>query len=294
MSMQLTPGASLPLPTAGRPRLLRAEQPRRRGLTAIASGVMLALTLGVAQPAWALFSDNEARQAVLDVRNRLETFQRETLRQLNEFGRQQAAIEQRLSRLEQGQRVNLDQQNQMEALRQEVARLRGQLEVQANELNQTRRQQKELSTALDSRLKQFEPVEVTIDDRTVTVEQAEKRAYDAALELFRGSDFKGATAAFQSFQRDYPESPYRPLALYWQGGAQYASGDFKGAIATLNQLTSRHPDSPRVPDAMLILGNAQADSGDRNAARATFRAIGEKFPGTPASGAAKDRLSALR
>jgi len=62
MSMQLTPGASLPLPTAGRPRLLRAEQPRRRGLTAIASGVMLALTLGVAQPAWALFGDNEARR----------------------------------------------------------------------------------------------------------------------------------------------------------------------------------------------------------------------------------------
>ena len=283
----------MPSPVAARFRLVRATRPRC-GLAAVASAMTLTALLGFAQPAWALFGDDEARKAVIDVRNRLETFQRETLRQMNEFGRQQAAIEQRLSRLEQGQRVNLDQQNQMEALRQEVARLRGQLEVQMNELNQTRRQQKELSTALDSRLKQFEPVEVTIDDRTVTVEQTEKRVYDAALELFRASDFKGATAAFQAFQRDYPDSPYRPLALYWQGGAQYASGDFKGAIATMNQLTTRHADSPRVPDAMLILGNAQADAGDRNAARATFRAIGEKFPGTPASGAAKDRLSALR
>lgn len=289
MSMPLTPGASLhPAPHRAATGL-RAPRPRH----AVAA-VAVALLMGAAQPAWALFGDDEARKSVIDVRNRLETFQRETLRQLNELGRQQASMEQRLSRLEQAQRGSLDQMNQIEALRQEVARLRGQLEVQANELNQTRRQQKELSAALDSRLKQFEPVQVTIDDQTVTVEQAEKRAYDAALELFRSSDFKGATSAFQAFLRDYPDSPYRPLALYWQGGAQYASGDFKGAIATLNQLMTRHPDSPRIPDAMLILGNAQADAGDRNAARNTFRAIGEKFPGTPASGAAKDRLAALR
>ena len=45
---------------------------------------------------------------------------------------------------------------------------------------------------------------------------------------------------------------------------------------------------------MLILGNAQADAGDRKSARETFKAIGDKFPGTPASGAAKERLAALR
>ena len=45
---------------------------------------------------------------------------------------------------------------------------------------------------------------------------------------------------------------------------------------------------------MLILGNAQADAGDRKSARETFKSIGDKFPGTPASGAAKDRLAALR
>jgi tol-pal system protein YbgF len=252
------------------------------------------LLLGFARPAWALFGDDEARRAVLDVRGKLEVFQRETLRQLNEMGRQQADIEQRLARLEQGQRVNLDQQNQLVELRQEVARLRGQLEVQLNEMSQTRKQQKELSAALDTRLKQFEPVQVTIDDKTVSVEQNEKRAYDAALELFRASDFKGATASFQSFQKSYPDSPYRPLVMYWQGGAQYAAGDFKGAIGTLEQLASKYPDSARVPDGMLILGNAQADAGDRKSARETFKSIGDKFPGTPASGAAKDRLAALR
>ena len=212
------------------------------------------------------------------MRGKLDVFQRETLRQLNELGRQQADMEQRLGRLEQGQRVNLDQQNQLEALRQEVARLRGQLEVQHNELSQTRKQQKDLSAALDSRLKQFEPVQVTLDDKTFSVDQNEKRAYDAALEMFRASDFKGAIAAFQSFQKSYPDSPYLPLVLYWQGGAQYANGDTRAPSAPSSSWPASTPTIPRVPDAMLILGNAQADAGDRKSARETFKTIGDKYP----------------
>ena len=269
---------------------IRSTTARTRSLAA----ALLVAMGSFAGPAWAIFGDDEARKAVLEVRGKLEVFQRETLRQLNELGRQQADMEQRLGRLEQGQRVNLDQQNQLEALRQEVARLRGQLEVQYNELSQTRKSQKDLTAALDTRLKQFEPVQVTLDERTFNVDQNEKRAYDAALETFRASDFKGAIAAFQSFQKSYPDSPYLPWVLYWQGGAQYANGEHKGAIGTLEQLARKHPDNPRVPDAMLILGNAQADAGDRKSARETFKTIGDKYPGTPASGVAKERMAALR
>lgn len=289
MLMEMLPSSLRPIRPTG------PIGPASAGHLHLAIAVALLLVLsGFAHPAWALFGDDEARRAVLEVRGKLEVFQRETLRQLNELGRQQADMEQRLTRLEQGQRGNLDQQNQLEALRQEVARLRGQLEVQLNEMSQTRRQQKELSAALDTRLKQFEPVQVTIDDKPFSVEQSEKRAYESALELFRASDFKGAIASFQSFQKTYPDSPYRPLVMYWQGGAQYASGEFKGAIGTLEQLANKYPDSARVPDAMLILGNAQADAGDRKSARETFKTIGDKYPGTPASGAAKDRLAAIR
>jgi tol-pal system protein YbgF len=279
------------MPMQAPPRHLRQTGPASvRRTTFSLTTLTVALLVGLASfagPVWAIFGDDEARKAVLEVRGKLDVLQRDTQRQLNE-------IEQRLKRVEQGQRTNLDQQNQIEALRQEVARLRGQLEVQLNELAQTRKQQKELSTALDSRLKQFEPVQVTIDDKTFSVEQSEKRAYDSALELFRASDFKGAIAAFQSFQKTYPESPYIPLVLYWQGGAQYANGEFKAAVATLDQLPRKYPDNARVPDALLILGNAQADAGDRKSARETFKSIGDKFPGTPASGAAKERMAALR
>lgn len=291
MPVRLNTAHSLPRAMPLRPTPVRAGRARRWPLQ---GALALALTLGAVAPAQALFGDDEARKAVLEVRQRVEALQRDLLRQLNEMGRQQADMEQRLARLESAQRLALEQQNQMEQMRQEIARLRGQVEVQLNELNKSRKLQQELSAQIDSRLKQFEPAQVTIDDRQYSVDLNEKRAYDAALEQFRASDFKSAIASFDAFNRSYPASPYRPLALYWQGGAQYANGDFKSAIGTLQELVNRHADSPRTPDAMLLLGNAQFDGGEKTRARETWQRIVSRFPGTPASGSAKERLSATR
>ncbi|MGE3603484.1 MAG: tol-pal system protein YbgF [Lautropia sp.] len=292
------------LPSAYRQRALPGDAPAvgsgGHRLAARASSLAFAVAVAVVAAAAtspasaALFGDDEARKAIIDLRARVDAMQQDLVRRLEQVSQRQGDLEARIARLEQGQRVNLEQQNQIELLRQEVARLRGQVEEQLNALDQTRRQQKELTSQLDSRLKQFEPVQVTIDGKNVSVEQSEKRAYDAALEQFRASDFKAATASFQAFQKSWPESAYAPLAAYWEGGARYASGDFKGAIATMRALAQRHPDNPRVPDGLLILGNAQADAGDRKAARETFKSIVDRYPDTSAAGGARERLAAIK
>lgn len=248
----------------------------------LAAGLMLASAPSHA----ALFGDNEARQAVLDLRAKVDALQRDILRQLNELSNRQTEIEQRLSRVENGQKAGLARQNEIDTLRREVAQLRGQLEEQLNQLQLQQRH----SEDVDSRLKRFEPIDVNIDGRNFTVEQAEKRQFDAALAHFRKSEFKAADEAFQGFIRSYPESPYVPTALYWQGGAQYAQGNYKTAIGTLQSLMQRFPDNPRQADALLLIGNAQADSGNPKTARQTYIRIGKEFPGTSAANAARERL----
>ena len=270
----------------------------RAVLTPIAVAVALATTslalIGMPREAHALFGDDEARKAILDLRGRIESLQQDMNRRFEALVQTQGELGSRLDRLEQAQRGSLDQQNQMEGLRQEIARLRGQFEEQANEIAQMRRQQGEFGATMDGRLKQFEPVPMTIDGRSVNVDQTERRVYEAALDEFRASNFKGAIGSFQAFQKQYPDSPLLSQVLYWEGGARYASGDFKGAINTLRQLQQRHPGSDRIPDGLVVLGNAQADSGDRKSARDTFRQIAEKYPDTPAAGAARERLAALK
>jgi tol-pal system protein YbgF len=265
------PGLRQTAPTVG--RLLRA--------------VAVAALVGVALPAHAqLFSDDEARRAILDVRSRVEQMQRELTKRLDE-------LQARVDRIEQTTRGQLELQNQIQAMRQEIAGLRGQIEVQTNELAQTQRRQRDLSADIDTRIKRFEPVGVTIDGKPHNVDIAERRAFEGALAVFRSGDFRGAQTALQQFQGAYPQSPYGPGVQYWIGSSQYAQKDNKGAIATLQSFLQRHPDHPRAADALLTVGNAQAESGDRKAAADTFRIVTERYDGSGAAQTARERLATI-
>jgi len=269
--------------TPVRGALGRAVLATRRAVRAAAAVALVAATL----PAQAqLFSDDEARRAILDVRSRVEQLQREMLKRIEDLSA-------RVERLEQTTRGQLELQNQIQAMRQEIASLRGALEVQTNELSKTQRGQRDLASELDARIKRFEPVAVSLDGKQVNVDQSERRAYEAALATFRGGDFRGAQTAFQQFQVAYPQSPYGPNATYWMGSSQYAQKDNKGAIATLQAFVQRYPEHPRAADALLTVGNAQVDLGDRKAATETFRAVTEKFDGSGAAQTARERLVSL-
>ena len=57
---------------------------------------------------------------------------------------------------------------------QEIARLRGQIEVLANELANTQKRQKDFYTDLDARLRNLEPRQITIDGQEAAVGVSEQ------------------------------------------------------------------------------------------------------------------------
>ena len=115
------------LPSPPAPTLIRA-------LGALGLALALASAPGDAR---ALFGDDEARKAILELRSRLDALQQDMNRRLEAVVQGQTQLEGRVGRLEQAQRGSLDQINQLEQLRQEIARLRGLLEEQANEVAQS-------------------------------------------------------------------------------------------------------------------------------------------------------------
>jgi tol-pal system protein YbgF len=247
---------------------------------------LLALAFVCALPAAhaGIFDDEEARKAILDLRK--------------EARDGDARLEKNLSdataRIDAQQRSTLELANQIQLLREEIAKLRGALEVQSNELANQQRRNKDLYGDLDARLKVLEPRKVSVDGREASVERTEEIAYNAALDLFKNGDMKGAQAAFASFLQRYPSSGFAPLAMYWMGASQYGSKDFKGAQSTMTGFVQRYPDSPRVADAWLTIGNAQLDGGDKRNANRTFGKVINEFPGTTAAQQARERLAATR
>ena len=222
-----------------------------------------ALCLSASGNAWALFADDDARKAILDLRKSFATAQ-------------------------------MDLQNQIEKLKSDNAELRGKienLEKQGEDINTS---QKTYYQDLDNRLGNFEPRTATIEGVSGTVQPGEKKAYDDALKAFQSGSLKKADESFTAFVNRYPKSPYVPLALFWSGNSKYANKDYTGAIAQLQNLIKRYPTHPRIPSAMLTLGNAQLESGNKAAAKKTFSEIISKYPDTEAAKDAQQLMAATK
>lgn len=272
-----------------------AGRPARR-----VQALAVACVLAVAPAAHAgLFDDDEARKAILDLRQRLDQSREEarsrdaeranqTTAQINAL---QAAMAEQIAQL---RRSLLDLNTQLELLRGDNAKLRGQTEQLTRDLAEAQRAQKDIKQGVEERIRQIEPQKVTVDGREFSVEPEEKRAYEAAMAQIRASDFNGAATALTQFQARYPASGYAPSVQYWLGNAQYARRDCKSAMGTFRALVSTAPDHLRAPEALLSIANCQSELKDAKGARRTLDDLVKTYPNAEAAVAARERLAALK
>jgi tol-pal system protein YbgF len=275
----------------------------------------------VALPARAaIFDDDEARKRIDATNQRLSQVQKQ--------------LEDRIAALE----TQLKSQglvelfSQVEQIKSDVARLRGQIEVLTYEQEQSQKRQRDLYIDLDSRMRKLEgapganvqgaaggaapapsaappalalpnpvpvaaapPVSGTIAGRPVAAAPdtaTEQRAYDAALDQFKSGSFPASIASFAAFIKTYPKSPLAPSAQYWIGNAQFAQKDYRASIASQRQLVAAYPDSQKVPDALLNIATGQFEMGDNTAARRTLADLVAKYPQSEAAAKARQRLAA--
>jgi tol-pal system protein YbgF len=244
-----------------------------------------------------LFDDEEARRAILDLRQKVEALKQDKTDKADksETDRKLAEEVQRATEdSAQLRRSILDLQNQLEATRAELAKLRGQNEQLARDLSEFQRRQKDVDLGLDERLRKFEPISVTVDGKTFLADPSEKRDYDGNLALFRKGDFATATNGFVDFLNRNPQSGYRASALFWLGNAQYASKDCKSAVVNFRSLIAAAPEHVHAAESMLTIANCQIEGKETKAARKTLEDLVAAYPTTDAANAAKDRLSRLK
>lgn len=257
-----------------------------------------------------LFTDDEAQAKIVDLQKQ-NTAMQDKLH----------GLDARVASQEQTQRSQgMDTLSQIEAVKGELAKLRGQLEEQAHAIETTQKRQRDLYVDLDSRMRLLEqravpapaageevkpgkvrkqagntpPVSaapaVTAPDDPV----AEGKAYDAAFSLFKAGNYQGALTAFQQFIQTYPQSPLAPSSQYWIGNSHFNLKDFKSAIASQQTLISQYPKSPKVPDAMLNIATCQQNMGDSDAAKKSLEELVARYPLSDAGEKAKKRLAAAK
>ena len=255
----------------------------------LAAALLLAGASGAAQAQ--LFPDNEARKAIVELRERLNRVDDAARARIAEENATQAKLSEQVTTL---QRSLLELNNQLEALRAEIARQRGSNEQLARDVAELQRKQRDIAQGVDERMRKIEPTKVSIDGKEFLADPEEKRQYEEALAQLRGGDFAGSSSALAGFVRRYPGSGYTESARFWLGNAQYGKRDYKDAIATFRAFVVAAPDSPRAPEAVLAIANCQVEMKDTKSARATINELIRVYPKSEAAVAGRERLATIR
>ena len=263
-----------------------------------------------------LFEDDEARRAILDLRQKVDQMQQQSaqMQQQSAQIQQQSAqmqqqnaeqlraaknenavsIEQVNGQLTQLRRSLLELSNMIEGLRSELANSRGKSEQLARDLADAQRFQKDIVQGTEDRLKRLEPSKVSVDGLDFMAAPAEISEYDSALATMRKGDFAQALPAFSEFVRRYPSSGYQPSALFWLGNLHYSQRNYKEALNQYRALVSASPAHLRAPEALLSVANCQLELKDPKASRKTLEELVKAYAESEAASLAKARLAKLK
>lgn len=167
--------------------------------------VMMLAVAAQTGTAWA-FADDEARTAILELREQLKA----------------------------SQRAQVDLMGQVEALRPENQRMIGQMQELTRQVE-----------TMDKRLVEVEPARVELNGRVISVKPAERRDFEKAVELFRNRDFSNCLKALNTFKKTWPKSAYMADVDYWRASSYYALNNFKSTITVTNNLYRVYRAQPK-------------------------------------------------
>lgn len=234
------------------------------------AALLVAATLAL--PAWAgMFDDEEARARI----EALKVQHSELAKRVDGINRNQ-----------------VDFANQAEAIKADIAKLRGQIEVLTYELEATQKRQKDFYVDLDNRLRKLETASAPeAKPEAPKVDPAqETRDYEAALANLKTQKYKEAAAAFVAFIKAYPNGALAASAHYWGGYAHAQARDHAGAADLFGKFAAGWPNDDRASGALESRVASLELLKDLKAARATLELLADKYPASDAGKRAKLRL----
>jgi len=179
-------------------------------------------------------------------------------------------------------------------MQDEIAMLRGQVEMQQAKINRMEAASQDRYIDLDGRISALStmateypsaPATTDADTAPVTGQADENKlppsgdAYKAAMELVRGKKFAEARVAFDDFTKNYPGDPLAVNALYWAGEVSLVEGKTDVAQARFRTIVEEHPDHAKVADATYKLGVALERAGKPEEARGYLQSVIDKYTG---------------
>ncbi len=185
----------------------------------------------------------------------------------------------------------LEMSRQIDALTEELRRLRGEFDQLQHEVERARAQQRDQYLDLDTRLRAAEAA-LTAAQAT-TAPGSPEAEYQAAFNLLKDRRNEEAEGALREFATKYPQHELASNAVYWLGEAHYVQRDYPAALAAFESVLRDYPGTRKSPDALLKAGYCQYELKRFGNARALLTRVVEDYPDTQAAADARERLQRL-
>lgn len=233
------------------------------------SAIVLAM-VGITTVHAGMFDDEEARKQIVQLRSQMTETQR--------------TLDQRIGELEAQARNRsiIDLFNQVETLKTEFARLRGQIELLQNEMENTQKRQRDLYVDLDGRLRK---VEAQMTEQAARAAQMPPAIVGPSISPGAGSvtNTPPGTDPARSMQPApiTPQPVMDPVAeqrAYDQGLEHFRGGRFAEAVTAFQLFIRNFPKSTLVPSAQYWIGNSLYAVRDFRGAIATQRQLLTQYP----------------
>jgi tol-pal system protein YbgF len=219
-------------------------------------------------------------------------------------------LDTRLARIERvvANQSLLDLANQADSLRNDLRAMHNDVDLLTNNLEASRKQQRDLYADLDRRMKNLESRGGGAGGAAAGSGDAgsggagadssaagsdDKAAYQTAFNLLKDSQYDRAIAAFQKFLIVYSDSSLADNAQYWLGEAYYVNKSFPEAQVAFQRVVDKYPQSRKRPDALLKIGYCQYELKQWDLAQKTLSQVATQFPDAPAGHLAQQRLDKM-
>ncbi|MCK5894464.1 MAG: tol-pal system protein YbgF [Endozoicomonadaceae bacterium] len=192
---------------------------------------------------------------------------------------------------------------QVNMLQQEVLKLRGLLEEQANALRRLSQENRDRYLDLDRRInvrlqpdttkKDQSPASVVretgglsdgadIDDGLPDV-VTDQEVYQGAYRLIRSREFDEAVVALRGYISRFPAGRYIDNAQYWLGEVYFAQSKFKESRDAFKYMLTHYPSSSKLPDAIYKLGRVFDHLNDKEQSEKYLNAVITQYPKSSAA-----------
>lgn len=222
-----------------------------------------------------LFTDDEAHKKIGDMQ--LQNTQ------------QQSKLETRFAGLESAQRAQgMEMLSQLEALKSELGKLRGQLEVQAHDIEGLQKRQRDLYVDVDTRLRQLESAAATAAAAAAAPveESPPKSGKDSKSGRDKKSSAKAnavpvAVPAPVPVQKTAEADPAEEAKTYDAAFNQFRGGNYQGALTAFQAFNQAYPKSPLAPSAQYWIGNSYFNLKDFRSAISSQQELISLYPKSP-------------